>query len=35
VELLDVIKKFNASTAQRTCKRCGAVLPVPAGATSS
>jgi 3-hydroxyanthranilate 3,4-dioxygenase len=34
VELLDAIKKFNASAAQRTCKKCGAVLPVPAGAAS-
>ena len=34
VELLDAIQKFNANAAQRTCKKCGAVLPVPAGAAS-
>jgi len=32
VELLEVIKKFNASEALRTCRKCGAVLPVPARA---
>ena len=32
VELREVIQKFNASEALRTCRNCGAVLPVPAGA---
>ena len=35
VELLDVIKQFNASPALRMCRQCGAVLPVPAGAASA
>ena len=35
VELLDVIRKFNASAALRTCRNCGAVLPVPPGAGSA
>ena len=35
VELLDAIKQFNASPSQRTCKKCGAVLSVPAGAAST
>jgi len=32
LELREVIQKFNASEALRTCRKCGAVLPVPAGA---
>ncbi len=32
VELRDIIQGFNASEALRTCRTCGAVLPVPAGA---
>ena len=32
VELKAAIEEFNASEALRTCKRCGTVLPVPAGA---
>jgi 3-hydroxyanthranilate 3,4-dioxygenase len=31
-ELKTIIQTFNASEALRTCKACGAVLPVPAGA---
>jgi len=31
-ELREVIQQFNASAALRTCRRCSAVLPVPAGA---
>lgn len=31
-ELREVIQRFNASEALRTCTTCGAVLPVPAGA---
>ena len=31
-ELRAAIQTFNASEALRTCTRCGAVLPVPAGA---
>lgn len=31
-ELREAIQAFNASEALRTCKQCGAVLPVPAGA---
>jgi 3-hydroxyanthranilate 3,4-dioxygenase len=30
-ELKAIIERFNASPALRTCKACGAVLPVPAG----
>jgi 3-hydroxyanthranilate 3,4-dioxygenase len=32
VELLEVIQKFNTNEALRTCRQCGAVLPVPVGA---
>jgi 3-hydroxyanthranilate 3,4-dioxygenase len=32
VELREAIQRFNASLDLRTCKKCGAVLPVPAGA---
>jgi len=32
-ELTAIIERFNASEALRTCTTCGAVLPVPAGAT--
>jgi 3-hydroxyanthranilate 3,4-dioxygenase len=35
VELLDAIKAFNSSPALRTCKKCGTVLPVPAGTASA
>jgi len=31
-ELKVIIDRFNATEALRTCRRCGAVLPVPAGA---
>ena len=31
-QLRDAIQTFNASVALRTCRSCGAVLPVPAGA---
>ena len=31
-DLKVIIDRFNASAALRTCKGCGAVLPVPAGA---
>ena len=31
-ELKGIIERFNASVAQRTCRACGAVLPVPSGA---
>ena len=31
-QLKAIIERFNASTALRTCKACGAVLSVPAGA---
>jgi 3-hydroxyanthranilate 3,4-dioxygenase len=31
-ELRALIQKFNASEALRTCRACGAVLPVPRGA---
>jgi len=34
VELREVIQTFNASRALRTCRDCGAELPVPAGASS-
>jgi len=34
VELRAVIQRFNASAALRTCQKCGAELPVPAGASS-
>ena len=34
VELREVIQKFNANAALRTCGKCGTVLPVPAGASS-
>ena len=27
-----IIERFNADAALRTCRRCGAVLAVPAGA---
>ena len=32
VELREVIQSFNASETRRTCRQCGSVLPVPAGA---
>ena len=31
-QLREAIQRFNATEALRTCKACGAVLPVPAGA---
>lgn len=31
-ELRDIIGRFNADEALRTCRTCGAVLPVPRGA---
>jgi len=34
VELRDVIQTFNASAKLRTCAKCRAVLPVPAGAAA-
>jgi len=34
VELRAAIQRFNASAALRTCQKCGAELPVPAGASS-
>src|SRR5262249_13700976 len=34
VELKAAIERFNASEHLRTCQRCGAVLPVPPGASN-
>jgi 3-hydroxyanthranilate 3,4-dioxygenase len=31
-ELKVIIERFNASETLRTCRTCGAVLPVPTGA---
>src|SRR5256712_2650688 len=33
-EIRAAIQRFNASAALRTCQKCGAELPVPAGASS-
>jgi 3-hydroxyanthranilate 3,4-dioxygenase len=35
VELREAIRQFNANEALRTCRKCGAVLSVPAGAASA
>jgi 3-hydroxyanthranilate 3,4-dioxygenase len=32
-QLREAIQKFNRNTALRTCRTCGAVLPIPTGAT--
>jgi 3-hydroxyanthranilate 3,4-dioxygenase len=32
VQLAEAIRTFNGSESLKTCKRCGALLPVPAGA---